>query len=98
MKKNPFFFISVCSTILSVLLNSCISVQKESKFITLTVYASASLKSALADIQKIYSQDRPNINFKYKLAGSGTLEKFIERGDRGDIVIVSNSQIWLLRT
>jgi molybdate transport system substrate-binding protein len=93
MKEFTSFFTLFYSVVLSVLLTSCTSVKQESKIINLTVYASASLKSALADIQKIYQQDRPTINIKYKLAGSGTLAKSIERGDRVDIAIVSYSQI-----
>ncbi len=92
MRKSPFFLTLIYWAILSVFFVSCTPAKKESKFITLTVYASASLKSALADIQKIYNQDNPNITIKYKLANSGTLEKLIEQGARVDILITSNSK------
>ncbi|MUH01410.1 molybdate ABC transporter substrate-binding protein [Scytonema sp. UIC 10036] len=93
MRKSPFFFTLLCSAIVSVLFVSCNPTNKQAKFITLTVYASDSLKSALTDIKTIYNQDYPNINIKYKLANSGTLEKLIEEGARGDILIPSKAKV-----
>jgi len=55
--------------------------------VEINVSAAASLKDALAEIQKNYQAKRPNIKLVYNFAASGALEKQIEQGAPADIFI-----------
>ena len=55
--------------------------------VELHVSAAASLKDALAEIQKNYQAKNPNVMILYNLAASGTLQKQIEQGAPADLFI-----------
>lgn len=63
------------------------SVPKPAEPITLLVSAAASLTDAIADIDKLYSQEHANVSFTLNLASSGKLQQQIEQGAPADVFI-----------
>lgn len=58
---------------------------KNSRPVTLTISAAASLEDALGEIQKLYTKDNPNVKFTDNFGASGTLQQQIEQGAPTDI-------------
>lgn len=58
----------------------------------LTISAAASLKAAMADIQKLYLVEKPNTKITINLGASGTLQQQIEQGAKVDIFFSAASK------
>lgn len=55
--------------------------------VELNVSAAASMKDALAEVQKLYLAKKPNVTLVFNLASSGALQKQIEQGAPADLFI-----------
>lgn len=72
---------------------------KDSKPVTLTISAAASLKDALGEVQKLYIKDNSNVKFTDNFGASGTLQQQIEQGAPTDIFFsAGKTQVDALKT
>lgn len=55
--------------------------------VTLLVSAAASLTDVMADIEKAYQEEHPNVSFELNLGSSGSLQQQIEQGAPADVFI-----------
>jgi len=55
--------------------------------VEINVSAAASMKDALAEVQKLYLAKKPNVTLVFNLAASGALQKQIEQGAPADLFI-----------
>ena len=62
-------------------------VQPGAEPVTLLVSAAASLTDAMADIEKAYQEEHPNVSFDFNLGSSGSLQQQIEQGAPADVFI-----------
>lgn len=60
---------------------------KESKSVTLTISAAASLKAAMEEIKSAYAKEKPNVTITYNFGASGPLQQQIEQGAEVDLFI-----------
>ena len=58
----------------------------------LTISAAASLKNALSQIAKDYSQKQPNVVLHFNFGASGTLQRQIEQGAPVDVFIAASEK------
>lgn len=65
----------------------CGSNNKETKKTELTISAAASLKEVMADLEKEFTKENPNISLTFNFGSSGSLQKQIEEGAPSDIFI-----------
>ena len=65
----------------------CGSNNKETKKTELTISAAASLKEVMADLEKEFTKENPNISLTFNFGSSGSLKKQIEEGAPSDIFI-----------
>ncbi|MBV7273774.1 molybdate ABC transporter substrate-binding protein [Clostridium sp. PL3] len=68
------------------------STKSQSKAVTLTVSAAASLKDAMEEIKQAYNKEKPNIKITYNFGASGTLQNQIEQGAPVDIFISAGTK------
>lgn len=91
MKKLKFASIMLLAT--SIFLISCNSNDKEETSndsepkIELTISAAASLKESMAEIEKLYKEENPNVTLTLNFGSSGSLLKQIQEGAPSDIFI-----------
>lgn len=73
--------------------------KKNTKPVTLTISAAASLNSALDEVQKLYIKDNSNVKFIDNFGASGTLQQQIEQGAPTDIFFsAGKTQVDALKT
>ena len=65
----------------------CGSNNKETKKTELTISAAASLKEVMADLEKEFTKENPNISLTFNFGSSGSLQKQIEEGAPSEIFI-----------
>jgi len=65
--------------------NSSTNQGKDSKPVSLTISAAASLKDAMGEIKELYVKENPNVTITYNFGASGTLQQQIEQGAPADI-------------
>jgi molybdate transport system substrate-binding protein len=58
----------------------------------LTISAATSLKESMTDIQKIYQQEKPNVNITYNFGSAGALQQQIQQGVPVDVFISAASK------
>ncbi|CFX62195.1 Molybdenum ABC transporter, periplasmic binding protein [Syntrophomonas zehnderi OL-4] len=61
--------------------------QQNAQPVTLLVSAAASLTDVLADIEKEYQKEHPNVSFDFNLGSSGSLQEQIANGAPADVFI-----------
>lgn len=61
--------------------------QPSTEPVTLLVSAAASLTDVMADMEKAYQEEHPNVSFDINLASSGSLQQQIEQGAPADVFI-----------
>jgi len=57
----------------------------ETKPVTLTISAAASLKNAMGEIKTLYKKEKPNVTINYNFGASGALQQQIEQGASADL-------------
>lgn len=90
MKRRNFLILTGSSFVLSPALNSCN--QQQAQSVALTVSAAGVYRDVMAEVDKVYKQEKPNITITYNIAGSGFLRKQIEQGAPVDIYIPGVAQ------
>jgi molybdate transport system substrate-binding protein len=66
--------------------------QQESKNVTLTISAAASLKDSLNEVKELYKSENPNVTLVINYGSSGMLQQQIEQGADVDIFISAASK------
>lgn len=91
MKKSLWTLLGAGALLLAVLAAGCGGKQEAppaaAKPVEISVSAAASLKDAIADIQKNYQAKHPNVKLIINLGASGALQKQIEQGAPADLFI-----------
>lgn len=57
----------------------------ETKPVTLTISAAASLTNAMGEIKTLYKKEKPNVTINYNFGASGALQQQIEQGASADL-------------
>jgi len=57
----------------------------ETKPVTLTISAAASLTNAMGEIKILYKKEKPNVTINYNFGASGALQQQIEQGASADL-------------
>lgn len=99
---NKFFKVIVFMVVASLMIfligcsslgnNKTVSQTETKKSITLTISIAASLKDAMGEIQKLYSQEKPNVTLQLNFGSSGSLQQQIEQGAPVDVFISAGSK------
>jgi molybdate transport system substrate-binding protein len=64
-----------------------VACSKETKTISLTVSAAASLKGSMEEIKQLYAKENPKVVINYNFGASGSLQQQIEQGADVDLFI-----------
>jgi len=71
-----------------------VACSKETKIISLTVSAAASLKGPMEEIKQLYAKENPKVIINYNFGSSGSLQQQIEQGADVDLFIpAANKQM-----
>ncbi len=71
-------------------LSSC--TRQEEKTIALTVSAAAVFRDAIAELEKVYQKEKPNIVVNYNITGISILKQQIEQGAPVDVYITASAK------
>lgn len=90
-KKSSIGRLLILSMIAVLLLSACSTRPSESKPVTLTISAAASVTDALTTIKQQYAAKHPDVLLEFNFGGSGTLMKQIQQGAPVDLFLSASA-------
>ncbi|MEQ8197276.1 MAG: molybdate ABC transporter substrate-binding protein [Clostridiaceae bacterium] len=87
MKNIKKIILTVVTAVSLAALSGCSAAKTDTKPVTITVSAAASLKDSMEEIKTLYTKDHSNVTITYNFGASGTLQQQIEQGAEADLFI-----------